>query len=123
MSDSYSTGSVAGGLSVGGLVGLNEGSTVTDCYSIGNVAGSTRVGGLVGFNIGGMVASSFWDILTSGQTTSSGGTGKTTAEMQDIDTFSGVGWDIVTVSLGGTNPKYIWNIVNGMMYPYLSEYS
>ena len=122
VSNSYSTGGVAGNLSVGGLVGFNEGSTVIDSYSIGNVTGNTRVGGLVGFNNGGTVTSSFWDIQTSGQATSSGGRGKTTTEMQDIDTFSGVGWDVAAVSLGGTNPKHIWNIVNGMMYPYLSHW-
>jgi hypothetical protein len=122
VSNSYSTGSVAGSLSVGGLIGLNDGSAVIDCYSIGNVTGSSRVGGLAGFNIGGTVTSSFWDIQTSGQTTSRGGTGRTTAEMQDIETFAGAGWDIVNVRLGGTNTKYIWNIVKGMMYPYLSQY-
>jgi hypothetical protein len=122
VSNSYSTGSVAGSSSVGGLIGLNDGSAVIDCYSIGNVTGSSRVGGLAGFNIGGTVTSSFWDIQTSGQTTSRGGTGRTTAEMQDIETFAGAGWDIVNVRLGGTNTKYIWNIVKGMMYPYLSQY-
>jgi hypothetical protein len=120
VSNSYSTGSVAGNLSVGGLVGVNEGSTVTHSYSIGNVTGNTRVGGLVGFSKEGTVTSSFWDIQTSGQATSGGGTGKTTAKMQDVDTFSRAAWDIATVSLGEHNPAYIWNIVNGLMYPYLS---
>ena len=91
MGNSYTTGSVTGSLNVGGLVGPNDGS-VTD---------------------------SLWDTETSGQSTSAGGTGKTTAEMQDIATFSA--WDIVAV--GGSNernPVYIWNIVDDETYPFLS---
>ena len=50
-----------------------------------------------------------------------GGTGKTTAEMQDIATFSGATWDIVAVDNPGTrNPSYIWNIVDTETYPFLS---
>jgi len=39
------------------------------------------MGGLVGANDGGTVTESFWDIQTSGQTASDGGTSKTTAEL------------------------------------------
>jgi len=42
---------------------------------------------------------SFWDNQTSGQTSSSGGTGKTTAQMKSITTFSGAGWDICFSSI------------------------
>ena len=53
--------------------------------------------------------------------TSYGGTGKTTAEMKDIATFSGVGWDIIAVADPGTrNPVYTWNMVNDATYPFLS---
>ena len=120
VSNSYSTGSVAGNLSVGGLVGVNEGSTVTNSYSIGNVTGNTSVGGLVGWNDYGTVSNSFWDIQTSGQATSDGGTGQNTTEMKNITTFSGAGWNIITVALNETNPAYIWNIVNGVSYPFLN---
>jgi len=51
---------------------------------------------------------------------SDGGTGNTTAEMQDIATFSGAGWNITAVNPGQTNPTYIWNIVDGKTYPFLS---
>ena len=47
---------------------------------------------------GGTVSNSFWDIETSGQATSDGGTGKNTTEMQDIITFSGAGWNITAVA-------------------------
>ncbi len=123
VSDSYSTGSVTGYNNVGGLVGSNiELGTVNNCYSTGSVTGNSSVGGLVGENEGeGIVSNSFWDIETSGQATSDGGTGKTTAEMQDIDTFLNAAWDIIAVSsLGERNPAYVWNIVDDKTYPFLS---
>jgi hypothetical protein len=121
VSNSYATGSVTGTSCVGGLVGHNRyHGTVTDSYSTGNVTGDEYVGGLVGENDGGTVSSSFWDTETSGQTTSDGGTGKITQEMQDITTFSEAVWDIVAVTLNQTNLAYIWNIVDAETYPFLS---
>jgi hypothetical protein len=122
VSDSYSRCNVTGDWQVGGLVGWNNG-TVSNCYSTGSVTANENedVGGLLGDNFKGNVSKSFWDIETSGQATSDGGTGKTTAEMQGIATFSGAGWNIVAVASPGTrNPSYIWNIVNGATYPFLS---
>jgi hypothetical protein len=117
--NSYSTSSVFGDDNVGGLVGENT-ATVSDSYSIGNVTGNTRIGGLVGRNEG-TVSNSFWDTQTSGQGGSAGGTGNTTAEMQDIDTFSGAGWNIIGVaSYSMRNTGYVWNIVYYVTYPFLS---
>ena len=121
VSNSYATGSVTGNRNVGGLVGYNYDGTVSNSYSTGSVTGDGLVGGLVGKNPLGTVGNSFWDTQTSGQATSDGGTGKTTVQMKNIATFSGAGWDIVEV--GGSsdrNPAYIWNIVNGVTYPFLS---
>ena len=118
--DSYSTASVIGSGCIGGLVGGNFQGTVNNCYSNGNVNGEDCVGGLVGGTNEYTVSNSFWDIETSGQATSNGGTGKSTTEMQNIATFSGVGWDITEVSLNETNPVYVWNIVDGLTYPFLS---
>jgi hypothetical protein len=119
----YSTGRVTGEVFAGGLIGENSYSRVTSCYSTGTVTGDNYVGGLVGSNeFGtGTVSKAFWDTETSGQAASAGGTGKNTTEMQDIATFLGAGWDISPV--GGSderNPSYIWNIVNGVTYPFLS---
>jgi hypothetical protein len=122
VSNSYALGNVVGNITVGGLVGFNEGP-VTNCYSIGKVVGNLSVGGLVGKNYYHAVnmSSSFWDTETSGQATSDGGTGKTTAQMQDITTFSGATWDIVEVANSGIrNPSYTWNIVDDVTYPFLS---
>jgi hypothetical protein len=52
----------------------------------------------VGTGWGVGVAASFWDVNTSGQTTSAGGgTGKTTAEMKTLSTFTSAGWDFTSV--------------------------
>jgi hypothetical protein len=119
VSNSYSTCNVIGSGAIGGLVGSN-GFTVSNSYSTGDVTGSSQVGGLVGENHG-TVSNSFWDIETSGQATSDGGTGKTTAEMKYMATFSEATWEIVAVADPGTRkPSYIWNIVNGVTYPFLS---
>ena len=119
--NSYATGSVTGNSNAGGLVGFNgiDGS-VTNCYSTGSVTGDEYVGGLVGHDMG-TVSNSFWDIETSGQSNSAGGTGKTTAKIKNIATFSGAGWKIIAVSNPGTRKTaYTWNIVDGQSYPFLS---
>jgi len=116
-SNCYATGNVAGTSYVGGLVGENYGSTVSNCYSSSTVTGNYEyVGGLVGFNFASSVSNSFWDTETSGQSTSDGGIGKTTAEMQDIDTFTGTGWDIVLI---GDYVDQTWYIDDGNDYPRL----
>jgi len=91
--DCYAMGAVFGGRCVGGLVGRNKG-TVDRCYAAGTVDEGDYVGGLVGWNTDlNDVNTSFWDIETSGQTTSAGGEGKTTAEMKTLSTFTPAGWD------------------------------
>jgi hypothetical protein len=119
VSNSFSTGSASGDYYVAGLAAVNFG-TVSNSYSASNVTGNDYVGGLLAVNWGGNASSCVWDAETSGQVTSAGGTGKTTAEMQNITTFRGVGWDISAVTSGTTNSAYTWNIVNEHTYPFLS---
>jgi hypothetical protein len=120
ISNSYSSARVNGEQLVGGLAGHNRAS-VSNCYSTGNVTGYQDVGGMVGRNYQGTVSNSFWDTETSGQATSAGGTGKTTAEMQTIAPFSGAAWNIVTVADPGMrNTSYVWNIVQNVTYPFLA---
>jgi hypothetical protein len=123
VSDSYSTAHVSGVGAVGGLVGQNSIGTVSNAYATGNVSepdGTGGTGGLIGHHMG-IVSSSFWDTETSGMEESAGGTGKSTAGMMDIATFSGAAWDIITVGgPGERNPAYIWNIVHNVTYPFLS---
>ena len=118
ITNSYNTGPVTANWDVGGLVGENYRS-VASSYSTGTVSGVTRAGGLVGYNYpdSGTVTDSFWDIQTSGQTESAGGTGKTTAEMQTASTFLEAGWDFVDETANGTDD--IWWILEGQDYPRL----
>ncbi len=117
VSNSYSTATVTGDIGVGGLVGFNTGS-ISNSYSTGLVTGANMVGGLVGFNslyVG--ITSSFWDVETSGQSSSDGGTGLTTAEMQMESTFTDAAWDFVGETENGTED--IWWIDEGKDYPRL----
>jgi hypothetical protein len=113
----YNTASVIGGMFIGGLTGFNSGD-VTGCYSIGEVCGDYCVGGLAGYSESNTVTNSFWDIETSGQAESAGGTGKTTAEMQSASTFLEAGMDFVDETDNGTED--IWRIDEGLDYPHLS---
>jgi hypothetical protein len=128
ISNSYATGSVIGNRYTGGIAGWNDG-ILSNSYSIGSVTKGDDyyccISGLVGKGWEGIAPNSFWDTDTSGQSASySGtgkGTGKTTAEMQDITTFSSTTWDIVAVANPSIrNPSYIWNIVDDETYPFLS---
>ena len=121
VSNSYATGRVIADDIIGGLVGRNDQTgNISDSYSTGSVTGDTNVGGLVGKDQG-VVTSSFWDIETSGQPASPAGTGKTTAQMKDISTFSGAGWDIVGVdNADDRDTDHSWNIVDTVTYPFLS---
>jgi len=112
----YSTGAISGDWYVGGLVGYNGGA-VTQCYSTGSLSGDWYVGGLVGWTYNSAVTQCFWDTQMSGQAESTGGTGKTTAEMQMAKTFLDAGWDFVGETANGTED--IWWINEGKDYPRL----
>ena len=121
--NSYSTATVSGIGSVGGLVGDNYEGSVTQCYSAGAVSGNEYVGGLAGDGacwglVGGVVTGCFWDIQTSGQPKSAGGTGKSTAEMQDNQTYRDAGWDFLGGFEDGTSE--IWQMPQGSGYPVLA---
>ena len=120
---------MSGSSLVGGFVGYNfSGSVVSYVYSMGLVNGSTSVGGLIGFN-DGTTTNSFWDTQTSGQISgvgggsSTGATGKTTAEMKTLSTFIAAVWDFDGESANGTSE--IWDIDNVSQsinsgYPFLA---
>jgi hypothetical protein len=91
----YSNSIVSGSDKTGGLIGFIYNGSVSNCYSTGFVSGSSYVGGLAGKNYS-IVTSSFWDTQTSGQTSSAGGAGKTTAQMKTLSTFTSAGWDFST---------------------------
>ncbi len=109
ISNSYATGKVNGNDNVGGLVGCLFHNTVNNSYATGAVEGNSSVGGLAGAG-SGVFYNSYWDIQTTGQSTSVGGTGKTTTEMMQKATFTS--WDFIN----------IWNIGENQTYPYIRVY-
>jgi len=125
VSNCYSTGSVSGFDLVGGFIGRNYDGMVNNCYSTGPVSGTGMfVGGLVGKNEGqfgstGIVLNSFWDTHTSGQAGGDGstGTGKTTTDMQDMNTFLDAGWDFVGETTNGPSDDWAEPVEGG--YPVL----
>lgn len=95
ISNCYAMGVVTGNQYVGGFIARNTG-TLDDCYSAGGVVGNSDVGGFCANNTGTITAC-FWDTQTSGQVSSDGGTGKTTAQMKTESTFTDAGWDFTTI--------------------------
>ncbi len=91
---------------VGGFIGAIYTDDIDDCFSTGLITatgGMPNIGGFCGLSTG-VISNCFWDTQTSGQATSDGGTGKTTAQMKTKATFTDAGWDFVT----------IWGIVTGV---------
>jgi filamentous hemagglutinin family protein len=93
----------------GGLVGVNSG-TISNSLATGPVVtgGGGLVGDLSGLLIDGVVdigsgpvTNSFWNIDTTGAANSNGGIGKTTAELQSADIYTG--WDFANT----------WRLVDG----------
>ncbi len=62
ITNSYTTGNVevaSNNGTVGGLVGYNQGGTISNSYATGNVEGASDAGGLVGDNVGGTISNSY----------------------------------------------------------------
>jgi hypothetical protein len=128
--NSHASGDVSALLLQGGLVGEKYDGSVLKSYSTGAVGEGFEGngGGLIGIPGVATVADCFWDTETSGRATSYGGTGKTTVQMKTISTFNNTQteglnneWDIIAVANDETrNTNYIWNIVAGSSYPFLS---
>lgn len=118
VSNSYSTGTVTSDGSAGGLVGYSRLGTVSNSYSTSRISGIDDVGGLIGYNkYTDTVSNCFWDIEMSGvQESARGGTGLSTAEMQDISTYLQAGWDFIDEIENGTDD--IWHMVE-QEYPRL----
>jgi len=102
----------AGDAFASGFVNYNgAGGIVRRCYSTGvltaTASGTSFLGGFCECNTG-TITDCFWDTETSGQATSDGGTGKTTAQMKTAATFTDAGWDLATIwtICGGVNNDY-----------------
>ena len=101
--------------STGGIAGINDDSIIINTYARGKVLGLGDVGGLVGTDNAGTVTNSYWDIATTGQTSSAGGgTGYFTAQMQTEGTYAG--WSFLNNSTGVYGD---WIMVKEDDYPHL----
>ncbi len=117
ISNSYSVSAVNGEFRVGGLIGYSHDDTISNSYSAGSVSGLLYVGGLIGDYEYFSVSNSFWDVQTSNQTTSAGGTGLPTSQMQTLSTYLDAGWDFADEFYNGSED--IWTfVVND--YPHLT---
>ncbi len=119
----YSIGYVTGNDKVGGLCGYNHsGCNITNCYSASSVSGSSNYSGLVGYSYYNVsITNSYWNVNTDGIDGNASGdnyygsTGKTTAEMQTVDTFAG--WDFtddgepaIWFMFTGEYPRLRWEV-------------
>ena len=123
ISGSYAIGDVSGGGDdIGGLVGRKGSGTITASYAAGRVSTSGDtfyIGGLVGYAEGSNIVSSYWDTQASGQASSYGGVGQTTAELQSPTGYTGIyaGWNLDLDGDGeGDKP---WDFGGPGQYPVL----
>ena len=115
--NNYATGGVSGTTNIGGFSGYTDDGNISYSYSTGSVTGTTNVGGFLGNTLGiSTITSSYWNTQTSGQATSAGGTGLTTAQMKQMSSY--VGWDIA--NNGGSNA--VWRIYEGSTTPLLRSF-
>ena len=115
ISNAYSTSKVIGlGSNNGGLVGLDHGGTITNTYSTGPVSGFQLNGGLIGGTdgYGDSVTNSYWNTSTSGLSTSAGGVGLTTAQMQQASNFTGFNF---TTTPGATGNNWVMVDADGTL--------
>ena len=134
ISTSYSTAYVSGSSNVGGLLGYRNNGSVTNSYATGRVARSsgtaTTIGGLIGDSrsgASGAISNSYYDTSTSGCvtggsdgcTTSDGGTGKTTRQLQTPTGYTGIyaNWNANLDGVTGNDDP--WTFGNKMQYPML----
>ena len=109
---SYATGNVgtvSGLSSIAGLIGQNADGSVSQSYSIGSVgSGGFATGGLIAYNTAS-VNSSYWNTQTSGRSTSAGGIGLTTVQLQSSlpGGFSSSVWGSSS-SLNNGYPYLLW---------------
>ncbi len=113
------TGTTESYTGFGGFVGSNvNNATVVRCYSTGWVKQNGSIAsdkGFCGVYQNGYMANNFWDMGTSGATSTAGtATGKTSTEMKALSTFTEAGWDI------GDDKKWAIAAIKNNGYPYLS---
>lgn len=123
ITNSYARGSVTTtATTVGGFGGQYRSTTsVTNCYSTGVPSGTSNVGGFIGVLFASTATNCFWDTETSGTGSSSGGTGKTTAQMKTGSTFTTAGWSnsiwYLDAEINDGYPYLAWQNPSGSPLP------
>ena len=121
--NSYATGRILalhGSNEIGGLAGgMETAGQVINSYSIGAVRTSsgTHIGGLIGRSEGS-ITNSYWNTNTSGQTSSAGGTGRTTDQLRSPTMATGIyaNWSANDWDFGNMQsyPALRYNEVDGV---------
>ena len=119
--NTYASGNVTAiGARAGGLIGehfsYNTPLRIFNSYANGAVSGSRSTGGLIGYSYNPLyvqVDRSFWDLDSSGQSASIGGTGLDSEQMKQLSTYAG--WSINSNPTGSS----IWYINDGVSAPTL----
>lgn len=115
MYDLYATGNVTSDYDAGGIAAeLAYDGKIKRSYATGSVNGSHDVGGIVGDRRSGSVRDSYYDRNTTGQDSSAGGTGLTTAEMTGANATASMAG--IAFPAGGSDGT--WHVTNS--YPALS---
>lgn len=133
ISDSYAKGDITAEGQAGGFSGYNDSSYVFRSYSTGAVYvddEESPFGGFNGETGDAAIVDSFWDTETSGLANSSGGTGKTTNEMKDLDTYTTAAnldegsWDFIGNENDDSGDDDIWGLTSEINdgYPCLVWY-
>ncbi|OGE81945.1 MAG: hypothetical protein A2Y39_04030 [Candidatus Delongbacteria bacterium GWF2_40_14] len=115
---------------IAGFAGSNYAGAIVNCYSTGSVTyidstNPTNRGfaGYIYNSTGYVMTGNFWNIETSGQTTTYGtgtATGLTKTQMRTLATFTNATWDFQGESVNGTSDIWGINAVLNSGYPFLS---
>ena len=121
ISTSYSNASLSGESNTGGLLGGRFGGSITNSYSTGRVSGTgSNIGGLIGNVVSpGSVSNSYWDTFLSYHSTSAGGTGYATADLQRPNDYIGIysSWNANIDGQAGNDDPWTFGATN--QYPAL----
>lgn len=92
----FSTGTVSGNETVGGLTGLNfNNGSVTNCYSFADVNGEAKVGGLIGYKVTGVTMENNYFAGTVTSNDNAGGITTTTDVLNNENNY----FDSITTSI------------------------
>ena len=130
VSNCFSQGNVvriSGGIGTtnAGFISTNASGTIQYCYSTGSVtytgATSPTNRGFIGATSGTPThTANFYDSQTSAQSSGTGATAKTTAEMKTLSTFTSAGWDFLAETANGTNNYWGLDPNGNNGYPFLA---